>query len=209
MATGGTRLMDPSPFAAGFGGGEARRTTDQCVNTVRSPFDARSFFNSPLYSDIKVTFSCDGDKTTIYAHRMALHQSSYFEKAMDSSWAESGNAHLIIDGVRPDVGQAIVAFLYGADLEVPQNQLLPLLTTIDRLMMSDLEDVCSDHIHALLRPQNVLEIAAGIAEGCPSMHRAWLSICSAFIADNEEAIRRTDAFRSISRDAMMLMIAVR
>jgi hypothetical protein len=40
------------------------------------------------------------------------------------------------------------------------------------------------------------------------MHRSWLGICSSFIVANEEAIRATDNFKSLTREKMITMIAV-
>lgn len=149
------------------------------------------------------------DKNGVAPTRMALHSSSYFENAMSTCWVEESSRHLVIDGVQPDVGRAIVGFLYGQDLEVPQSQLLSTLVAVDRLMLTELEDVCCEHIQSLLSPESALELAAGIAEGCPSMHRSWLAVCSAYIEANEDAIRKTDAFKSISRDQIITMISVR
>jgi len=80
---------------------------------------------------------------------------------MGTCWAEESSRHLVIEGVSPDVGSAIVSFLYGNDLEIQPSMLLPTLISVDRLMLAELEDVCGDLIQSFARPDNILELAAG------------------------------------------------
>ena len=62
-----------------------------------------------------------GSSATLHAHRMVLHGASeYFQKAIE--WSARGGetsekCHLRIDSVSPDVGEAIIGFLYGNELK--------------------------------------------------------------------------------------------
>ena len=51
-------------------------------------FDARPFFQNELYSDITLEFSCDGQTTTVPAHKMVLHQSCFFKAAINCGMRE-------------------------------------------------------------------------------------------------------------------------
>ena len=109
---------------------------------------------------------------------------------MNSGMRECEANHLKIPDVPPEVGTAITGFYYGLDLEIAPRNLLPTLVTIDRLQLSELVDVSCEHLKEALDPNNALDLASGIAEGCPWLLTNWLPLCSAYISRNQEAIAR-------------------
>lgn len=184
------------------------------VNSTRRPFDARDFFNNKMFSDISIEFSDDaaGTSATFHAHRMVLHGSSeYFQKAIEWS-ARTGQApgekcHLKIDSVSPDVGGAILGFLYGKELEVSSAQLLPWLVTVDRLQLSELQEVAQENLRAKLSAETALALAEGIAEHCPGFAEAWMPLCAQFIAQHEAALASSKALGDVSHARMMAMVS--
>ena len=175
--------------------------------SMKRLFDARAFFDNELYSDVTLEFSCDGVTARLPAHRMVLHQSSFFEAAMNSGMRDA--ECLAIPDVNADVGRAITRFYYGHNLEITPRNLLETLQVIDRLQLTELVEPSCDHLKVCLAPTNALDLAAGIAERCPWMLASWLPLCSAYIASHEEAISATDHFQALPCAHMMALMAVR
>ena len=185
----------------------AATTNPNQGKSMKRLFDARAFFDNELYSDVTLEFSCDGVTARLPAHRMVLHQSSFFEAAMNSGMRDA--ECLAIPDVNVAVGRAITRFYYGHNLEIAPRNLLETLQVIDRLQLTELVEPSCDHLKACLAPTNALDLAAGIAERCPWMLASWLPLCSAYIASHEEAISATDHFQALPCAHMMALMAVR
>ncbi|KAJ1495289.1 hypothetical protein T484DRAFT_1762825, partial [Baffinella frigidus] len=107
--------------------------------------------------------------------------------------APGEKCHLKIDSVSPDVGGAILGFLYGKELEVSSAQLLPWLVTVDRLQLSELQEVAQENLRAKLSAETALALAEGIAEHCPGFAEAWMPLCAQFITQHEAALSSSKA----------------
>lgn len=148
-----------------------------------------------LFSDVQ--FRLD-DGTIIYGHRCVLYaRSDYFRKMFGGKMLESTMQQIDITGVRKQVFEAVLEYLYTGKLEIDDGQLaVDVLKAADMFSMDDLRRLCVKCVEQAVTTDNV----AYICELADTHNSEQLkTYCMNYIMQNFKEVIASESWLNLMR----------
>ena len=113
-----------------------------------------------LWHDERLTdFAVSAEGVEFKAHRVALAScSGYFLNLFESGMRDAADATHALEGIRPAVLKALLAFVYEGKCQIDEGQLTEVLEASARLVVDPLKEACAHAIGARLAPSNALNV---------------------------------------------------
>lgn len=112
----------------------------------------------------KQNLLCDvtlvADNVEVPAHKMVLAACSPYFYAMFTSFEESKQDRITLQGVDPYALQLLVDYVYTSEVQVTEENVQVLLPAANLLQLTDVRDACCEFLQAQLHPTNCLGIRA-------------------------------------------------
>lgn len=131
----------------------------------------------------------------ISAHKMVLAACSSYFHAMFTSFEESRQERIVLQGVDPYALQLLIDYVYTAEIHVTEENVQVLLPAANLLQLSDVRDACCDFLQSQLHPTNCLGIRAfADLHGCIEL----LANAETFIEQHFSEVVECEEFLALS-----------
>ena len=160
--------------------------------------DFRAMINDPSLSD--VTFMVEGQP--VYAHKLMLMRSSYFQALFLGQMKESRMDEIPINSVRRPVFIQLMEYLYTDQLKIPLNEAMELFEAADLFGVSRLKTMCEKRMLQSITVDN----AAAIFHAA-DMHaaKALRQKAKKYILSHFEEVSKSLCFEEMGRDNIELV----
>lgn len=143
------------------------------------------------------------DKTEIPAHKMVLSACSPYFYAMFTSFEESRQDKITLQGVDHHALALLVEYVYTSEVHVTEENVQVLLPAANILQLTDVRDACCDFLQAQLHPTNCLGIRAfADLHGCPDL----LSHAESYIEQHFLEVVECEEFLSLTHQQVSKLI---
>lgn len=171
------------------------------------------YWNSYIhFISFRQNLLCDvvlvADMEEVPAHKMVLASCSQYFYAMFTSFEESRQERIVLQGVEVQALRTLVDYAYTSCVHVTEENVQQLLPAANLLQLTDVRDACCDFLHAQLHPTNSLGIRAfADLHGCAdlvSAADAYVEQHFPEVADGEEflALAPAQVVRLLSSDRL-------
>eukprot|EP00698_Gefionella_okellyi_P005246 TRINITY_DN14785_c0_g1_i1.p1 TRINITY_DN14785_c0_g1~~TRINITY_DN14785_c0_g1_i1.p1 ORF type:complete len:189 (+),score=23.07 TRINITY_DN14785_c0_g1_i1:42-569(+) len=161
--------------------------------------DFALLLRSDLFSD--VAFIVEGQR--IPGHKCVLAARSPFFRDL---FVEQSGTEIKIEGVRGQIFNAILQYLYTARLDLDPQLALELVVSADRFRLNDMKSHCFGKIEQTFDETNVCEIMALADQHSADSLKA---ACLRYIIDHYTVVTRTDGFRRLNKDLILEVVRSR
>lgn len=100
------------------------------------------------------------DSMEIPAHKMILASCSPYFYAMFTSFEESKQDRITLQGIDYYALSLLIEYVYTSEVQVTEENVQVLLPAANLLQLTDVRDACCDFLQAQLHPTNCLGIRA-------------------------------------------------
>ncbi|CAA9994190.1 unnamed protein product [Nesidiocoris tenuis] len=139
----------------------------------------------------------------IFAHKMVLAACSPYFHAMFTSFEESRQERIVLQGVDPYALQLLIEYVYTAEVHVTEDNVQVLLPAANLLQLADVRDACCDFLQSQLHPSNCLGIRAfADLHSCLDL----LGNAEAFIEQHFSEVVEGEEFLSLSHHQVCKLI---
>lgn len=147
----------------------------------------------------KQNLLCDvtlvADLVEVPAHKMVLSACSPYFYAMFTSFEESKQDRITLQGVDAQALQLLVQYVYSSEVQVTEDNVQVLLPAANLLQLTDVRDACCDFLQAQLHPTNCLGIRAfADLHGCLDL----LALAESYIEQHFTEVVECEEFLSLS-----------
>uniref|UniRef100_A0A0A9YYK4 Kelch-like protein diablo n=2 Tax=Lygus hesperus TaxID=30085 RepID=A0A0A9YYK4_LYGHE len=139
----------------------------------------------------------------ISAHKMVLAACSPYFHAMFTSFEESRQERIVLQGVDPYALQLLIEYVYTAEVHVTEDNVQVLLPAANLLQLADVRDACCDFLQSQLHPTNCLGIRAfADLHSCLEL----LGTAEAFIEQHFSEVVEGEEFLALSHHQVCKLI---
>lgn len=156
----------------------------------------------------KQNLLCDviliADGVEIPAHKMVLAACSPYFYAMFTSFEESKQERITLQGVDAHALQLLVEYVYSSEVQVTEDNVQVLLPAANLLQLTDVRDACCVFLQAQLHPTNSLGIRAfADLHGCLEL----LSQAEGYIEQHFPEVVECEEFLTLSAQQVARLIS--
>lgn len=141
------------------------------------------------------------DSMEVPAHKMVLASCSPYFHAMFTSFEESRQDRIVLQGIDGSALQLLIDYVYTAEVLVTEENVQVLLPAANLLQLTDVRDACCDFLQSQLHPTNCLGIRAfadihgclellSIAEGYVEQHFTEVVECEEFLSLTSQQVTK-------------------
>lgn len=165
--------------------------------------DMRQLIDSEEFSDL--AFIVEGRK--IYCHRAILAaRSEHFRAMFSSGMRESRASEITLRHIRVPVFLALLEYMYADTVNVGAEMALELFAAADLYTLDRLKGLCE----IIVQKNICVDNAAVLFQSADDLHATRLrEICLSFLVRNFDAVTKTDAFVTLSRDLIIEVLQSR
>lgn len=143
------------------------------------------------------------DNTEVPAHKVVLSACSPYFYAMFTSFEESKQDKITLQGVDITALQLLVDYVYTSEVHVTEENVQVLLPAANLLQLVDVRDACCDFLQAQLHPTNCLGIRAfADLHGCLEL----LSHAETYIEQHFPEVVECEEFLTLSHTQVSKLI---
>ncbi|XP_066901681.1 kelch-like protein 3 isoform X4 [Halyomorpha halys] len=143
------------------------------------------------------------DSLEVQGHKMVLAAASPYFHAMFTSFEESRQERIVLQGLDPYALQLLVDYVYTSEIHVTEDNVQVLLPAANLLQLSDVRDACCDFLQSQLHPTNCLGIRAfADLHGCLDL----LAAAEAFIEQHFSEVVEGEEFLALSHHQVCKLI---
>lgn len=155
----------------------------------------------------KQNLLCDvtlvADSIEVPAHKMVLAACSPYFYAMFTSFEESKQERITLQGVDSQALQLLIEYVYSSEVHVTEENVQVLLPAANLLQLTDVRDACCDFLQAQLHPTNCLGIRAfADLHGCLEL----LSHAETYIEQHFPEVVECEEFLTLSHQQVSKLI---
>ncbi|XP_065332651.1 ring canal kelch homolog isoform X1 [Cloeon dipterum] len=137
------------------------------------------------------------------AHKMVLASCSPYFNAMFTSFEESRQDRITLQGMDSQALQLLIEYIYSAEILVTEENVQVLLPAANILQLTDVRDACCEFLQAQLHPSNCLGIRAfADLHGCSEL----LSHADVYIEQHFTEVVESEEFLSLSHKQVAKLI---
>lgn len=151
-----------------------------------------------------VTFCLDDDKK-VAAHKFILiNKSAVFEAMFCGSLAEKTGTKVIkIPDIEVDIFMSFLKFLYISEVDLNDNNTLPILYVARKYCVEDLVSICADFLRAKMTPETVCEI---MEQAHTYDIEDLKNMCLEYIFENGNSVLLSAGFKELCYDCVQQLI---
>ncbi|KAL1115636.1 hypothetical protein AAG570_005926 [Ranatra chinensis] len=143
------------------------------------------------------------ENVEIAAHKMVLAACSPYFHAMFTSFEESRQERIVLQGVDSYSLQLLIDYVYTSEVHVTEDNVQVLLPAANLLQLSDVRDACCDFLQSQLHPTNCLGIRAfADLHGCIEL----LTNAESFIEQHFSEVVECEEFLALSPQQVCKLI---
>jgi kelch-like protein 2/3 len=110
-------------------------------------------------SDVLTDVTLVADNVEVRAHKNVLAANSpYFHAMFTENFEERLSKSVTLSEVDPQALEALVKFIYTAEVDISEDNVQALLTAANLLQLSEVRDACCEFLASQLHPTNCLGI---------------------------------------------------
>ncbi|XP_037084309.1 ring canal kelch homolog [Pollicipes pollicipes] len=144
------------------------------------------------------------DSREIFAHKVVLASASPYFRAMFTSFEESRQNRVKLQQMDPSALEALVNYIYSAEIRVTEGNVQILLPASNLLQLSDVRDACCDFLQSHLHPTNCLGIRSfADLHGCIDLK----TNADAYIELNFSEVVECEEFLTLTADQVIQLIS--
>ncbi|KAF2897552.1 hypothetical protein ILUMI_08620 [Ignelater luminosus] len=144
------------------------------------------------------------DSVEIPAHKMVLAACSPYFYAMFTSFEESKQDRITLQGVDHQALSLLVEYVYTSEVQVTEDNVQVLLPAANILQLTDVRDACCEFLQAQLHPTNCLGIRAfADLHGCLDL----LSHAESYIEQHFPEVVECEEFLTLSHQQVSKLIS--
>ncbi|XP_046673148.1 LOW QUALITY PROTEIN: ring canal kelch homolog [Homalodisca vitripennis] len=169
-------------------------------NHAHRAFDVMKIMRKQnLLCDVRLV----ADSVEVPAHKMVLAACSPYFHAMFTSFEESKQERIVLQGIDPQALQLLIDYVYSSEVHVTEENVQVLLPAANLLQLTDVRDACCDFLQAQLHPTNCLGIRAfADLHGCIDL----LSSSESYIEQHFPEVVECEEFLTLSHHQVSKLI---